>query len=100
VGWGTDMRAWIVAFNTSDTAQTVTVSLFPERGGASGPQTWTATLPARTRQSWAVHERITGAFASSVTFASGLGVAALAQWDAAMSRVSHVPGAWRCVGMP
>lgn len=93
MGWGSGQQAWLVAFNTATTPQDVTVSLYPEQGAA---QTWTVTLPARTRQSWAVHGRIEGAFASTVTFASGLGAGALAQWDRHMARVSYVPGAWRC----
>lgn len=97
MGWGSGQQAWVVAFNTATTAQAVTVSLYPEQGAA---QTWAVTLPGRTRRSWPVHERITGAFASAVTFASGLGAAAVAQWDRQMSRVSYVPGAWRCEVTP
>lgn len=100
MGWGTGMQAWLVAFNPTTTAQAVTLTLYPERGSAPGsapvPVTWAVSLPARTRQSWAVHERLTGAFASEVSFAAGVGVAALAQWDRDMSRVAYVPGAWRC----
>ncbi len=69
--------AWLGLLNPLRVAQAVRVSLIPE----SGPeQTVTVEVPARRRIALALHDRLTGNFATEVEFAQA-GGASLVMWD-------------------